>query len=68
MTIGIFKNKLTVLFVTSKMATLLTLAYVLSMGFTEKIMKEFMHVTQRGFKTEVQLQEWIELWGRACKK
>jgi hypothetical protein len=35
--------------------------YVRPMDFTGKPMKEFVFVSQKGFKTEEQLHQWIEL-------
>ena len=61
MTAGIVKDELAVRIVASKMETTLQSKYVRPMDFTKRPMKEFVYVSQDGFKTEAQLLNWIEL-------
>jgi len=55
MTIGIVKEELAVRIIASKINTELKNKYVRPMDFTKKPMKEFIYVSQDGFKTEYQL-------------
>ncbi|WP_420600885.1 TfoX/Sxy family protein [Flagellimonas sp.] len=61
MTVGPVKNDLMVRVIGSKMDTFLQQEFVRPMDFTGKPMKEFIFVSPEGFKTEEQLQHWIEL-------
>ncbi len=61
MTVGPVKNDLMVRVVGHKMEDILTHDFVRPMDFTGKPMKEFIFVSPEGFKTEEQLQNWIEL-------
>ena len=61
MTIGIVKNDLMVRVISEKMSTVLKMNAVRPMDFTRRPMKEFIFVSPEGFKTEEQLQNWIEL-------
>ena len=59
--VGIVKDELVVRIVASKMETAILNQCVRPMDFTKRPMKEFVYVAQEGFKTEVQLLQWIEL-------
>lgn len=61
MTVGPVKNDLMVRVVGAKMDAVLRQEHVRPMDFTGKPMKEFIFVSPEGFKTEEQLQNWIEL-------
>ena len=61
MTVGVIKNDLTVRVVSQKMDNVLEMQHVRPMDFTKKPMKEFIFVSQEGIKTEIQLQNWLEL-------
>ena len=61
MTVGIIKNDLMVRVPADKMNALLSKNYVRPMDFTNRPLKEFIYVSKEGFKTEEQLQRWIEL-------
>ena len=61
MTVGIVKQELAVRVVEEKMEKVLEMTTVRPMDFTKKPMKEFIYVSPEGFKTEQQLQNWIEL-------
>ncbi|WP_190808427.1 TfoX/Sxy family protein [Flagellimonas sp. S3867] len=61
MTVGPVKNDLMVRVIGSKMENILQQEFVRPMDFTGKPMKEFIFVSPEGFKTEEQLQNWIEL-------
>jgi TfoX/Sxy family transcriptional regulator of competence genes len=61
MTVGIVKEELAVRIVASKMDAELAKKEVRPMDFTKRPMKEFVYVSQEGFKTESQLLHYIEL-------
>lgn len=61
MTIGIVKEDLAVRIIASKMDDALDKAHVRPMDFTKRPMKEFVYVSQEGFKTESELLHYIEL-------
>lgn len=61
MTVGIVKDELAVRIVASKMDAELAKKEVRPMDFTKRPMKEFVYVSQEGFKTESQLLHYIEL-------
>ena len=61
MTVGIIKDDLAVRIVASKMDAELVKKEVRPMDFTKRSMKEFVYVSQGGFKTESQLLHYIEL-------
>lgn len=61
MTVGPVKNDLMVRVIGSKMEDVLQQQFVRPMDFTGKPMKEFIFVSPEGFKTEEQLQNWMEL-------
>lgn len=61
MTVGPVKNDLMVRVIDSKMESVLQQEFVRPMDFTGKPMKEFIFVSPEGFKTEEQLQQWMEL-------
>lgn len=61
MTIGIVKEELCVRIVSEKIEMELAKDTVRPMDFTKRSMKEFVYVSQEGFKTESQLLQWIEL-------
>ena len=61
MTVGIIKEELAVRVVEEKMEEVLKKSEVRPMDFTKKPMKEFIYVSPEGFRTEQQLQYWIEL-------
>lgn len=61
MTVGPVKNDLMVRIIGDKMPDVLAQEFVRPMDFTGKPMKEFVFVSPEGFKTEEQLQNWIEL-------
>jgi TfoX/Sxy family transcriptional regulator of competence genes len=61
MTVGILKDELAVRIVASKIDNELDKKEVRPMDFTKRPMKEFIYVSQNGFKTESQLLHYIEL-------
>lgn len=61
MTVGIIKEDLVVRVVEEKMEDLLLREEVRPMDFTKKPMKEFVFVSAPGFRSEEDLQFWIEL-------
>ncbi|MCL6266269.1 TfoX/Sxy family protein [Flagellimonas myxillae] len=61
MTVGPVKDDLMVRVISPKMEATLQQDFVRPMDFTGKPMKEFIFVSPEGFKTEEQLQGWIEL-------
>jgi len=61
MTIGIVKEELAVRIIASKMESELVKDFVRPMDFTKRPMKEFVYVSQEGYKTEAQLLHYIEL-------
>ena len=61
MTVGIIKEDLVVRVVEEKMENLLSREDVRPMDFTKKPMKEFVFVSASAFRTEEELQFWIEL-------
>ncbi len=61
MTVGVIKNDLMVRIIDSKIDDELKKEFVRPMDFTGKPMKEFVYVSIDGFKTEEELQYWIEL-------
>ncbi|PWL37725.1 hypothetical protein DKG77_15460 [Flagellimonas aquimarina] len=61
MTVGPVKNDLMVRVIGDKMPGVLAQEFTRPMDFTGKPMKEFVFVSPEGFKTEEQLQNWIEL-------
>jgi len=61
MTVGIVKNDLMVRVISGKMDAILKMESVRPMDFTNRPMKEFIYVSPKGFETEEQLQNWIEL-------
>ena len=61
MTVGIIKNDLMVRIIGPKIEDRLKLAAVRPMDFAKRPMKEFVYVSAKGYDTEEQLQNWIEL-------
>ena len=61
MTVGIVKNDLMVRVIGTKFKQILEQEHVRPMDFTNRPMKEFIYVSPKGFETEEQLQQWIEL-------
>lgn len=61
MTVGAINNDLMVRIIARKMQEHLKNSQVRPMDFTGKPMKEFVFVSESGYKTEEQLQYWIEL-------
>lgn len=61
MTVGILKDDLMVRVRNELMETSLNTAHVKPMAFTGKPMKEFVFVESVGYKSELQLQHWLEL-------
>ncbi|WP_422351212.1 TfoX/Sxy family protein [Flagellimonas sp.] len=61
MTVGPVKDDLMVRVISEKMEAVLQQDFVRPMDFTGKPMKEFIFVSPEGFRTEEQLQGWIEL-------
>lgn len=61
MTVGPIKNDLMVRVISDKMPGVLAQKFVRPMDFTGKPMKEYVFVSPEGYKTEEQLQNWIEL-------
>ena len=61
MTIGIVKEELCVRVISARMDEVMARAEARPMDFTGKPMKEFIYVSDDGFRTEEQLQYWIEL-------
>lgn len=61
MTVGIVKEELAVRIVSDKMEIELDNDFTRPMDFTKRPMKEFIYVTNDGFRTEEQLLHYIEL-------
>ncbi|MDC6366896.1 MULTISPECIES: TfoX/Sxy family protein [Flavobacteriaceae] len=61
MTVGPVKDDLAVRIVPEKMEQVMQQEFVRPMDFTGKPMKEFVFVSPEGFRTEEQLQYWVEL-------
>ena len=61
MTVGAINEDLMVRIVSKKMEAQLQNDFVRLMDFTGKPMKEFVFVSDGGFRNEEQLQHWIEL-------
>ena len=61
MTVGIVKDDLAVRVVADKMDEELAKPTVRPMDFTKRPMKEFIYVSENGFKTEAQLLHYIDL-------
>ncbi len=61
MTVGVVKHELMVRVIDTKMESILKQEHTRPMDFTGKPMKEFVFVSQEGFRSEEQLQLWIEL-------
>ncbi len=61
MTVGVVKDDLMVRVVSEKMDKTLAEDHVRPMDFTNRPMKEFIFVSPEAYKTEAQLQHWIEL-------
>lgn len=61
MTVGIVKEELAVRVISSKMENELSKFNVRPMDFTKQPLKEFIYVSQNGFKTEEELLHYIEL-------
>lgn len=61
MTVGIIKEELVVRLISEKMDAELAKNAVRPMDFTKRPMKEFIYVSQDGFKTEVELLHYIEM-------
>jgi len=61
MAVGVVKNDLMVRVVSEKMEKQLAKEFVRPMDFTKKPMKEFIYVSAKGFESEYDLQQWIEL-------
>lgn len=61
MTVGVVKDELMVRVLLHKVPTLLSQHFVRPMDFTGKPMKEFIFVAPEGFKSEENLQFFVEL-------
>ena len=61
MTVGIVKEELVVRVISSKMENELSKDHVRPMDFTKRTLKEFIYVSQDGFKSEEELLYYIEL-------
>lgn len=61
MTVGIVKEDLAVRVLTEKVDSELQKEFTRPMDFTKRPMKEFVFVSPEGFRTEAELQYWIEL-------
>ncbi|HMC01795.1 MAG TPA: TfoX/Sxy family protein [Flavobacteriaceae bacterium] len=61
MTVGIVKDDLAVRIIEGKMDNELAKDHVRPMDFTKRPMKEFVYVSEQGYKTESQLLHYIEL-------
>jgi len=61
MTVGIMKEDLAVRVISEKIDAELAKDTVRPMDFTKRPMKEFIYVSQSGFKTETELLHYIEL-------
>lgn len=60
MTVGAINDDLMVRVISDKMEDVLTLENVRPMDFTGKPMKEFIFVGDNGYRTQEQLNQWIE--------
>ncbi len=58
---GIVKDELMVRVIESKLSDVLEQNYVRPMDFTKRPMKGFIFVEEGGFKTNQDLQKWVEL-------
>ncbi|NAS12340.1 TfoX/Sxy family protein [Poritiphilus flavus] len=61
MTVGVVKDELMCRVVSGKMEEVLAREHVRPMDFTNRPMKEFVFVSGEGYRTEEQLQSWLEL-------
>ncbi len=61
MTVGIIKDRLVVRVIESKLGAILKEQYASPMDFTGRKMKEFAFISEEGFKSDFQLEQWIEL-------
>ncbi len=61
MSVGIVGDQLAARVVSEKFADALDKDYVKAMDFTGSAMKDFVYVEAKGFETEQQLAEWVEL-------
>lgn len=60
MTVGAINDDLMVRVISNKMELVLNLKNVRPMDFTGKPMKEFIFVSENGYRTQEQLNQWIE--------
>ncbi len=61
MTVGIIKEKLVVRIIESKIESIMKEPYASAMDFTGRKMKEFAYITEDGFKSDFDLEKWIDL-------
>ncbi len=61
MTVGVVKDDLMCRVISDKMEQVLARDHVRPMDFTNRPLKEFVYVSEEGFRTEEQLQSWLEL-------
>ncbi len=61
MTVGIVREKLCARVVGEKMEEYMALEFTEPMAFTGKPMKEFIYVNEEGFKSDLELEKWIDL-------
>ncbi|MBU2996711.1 TfoX/Sxy family protein [Cellulophaga baltica] len=61
MSVGVMNNDLMVRVLSHEMEISMQRDYVRPMDFSKKPVKEFIYVSAEGFKTEEELQHWIEL-------
>ncbi len=61
MCVGETKERLKVRVISGKMTEALSMPHVTPMDFTGEPMKEFIFVSEKGFDTEENLQQWVEL-------
>ena len=61
MAIGVVKDSIAVRVIEDKYEDYLEKDFVKPMDFTGKPMKEFLYVEEKGFKSDSELNHWIEL-------
>ncbi len=61
MTVGVMKENLTVRIISKKIDEHMDQPYTSPMNFTGKVMKEFAYVNEEGFKSDFELDKWVDL-------
>jgi len=61
MTVGITGDKIVVRIISEKMDEIMAQPYSSPMDFTGKVMKEFVFISEDGFKSDFELEKWVDL-------